>query len=160
MARRATAFRGDGSECPVTVEIACAGEVYQAGAALDGGPHIVRQERSVWGAFKAVRVELEHHGWFLALAGARLDCFPVGIERSPGMTAVMRFMSLETGEWYGIHGAEWFGLFEEAPRDLIGTAAEQESKYQRWDEWCTDVLRRAALERRRQWLEKHSRPQK
>jgi hypothetical protein len=95
---------------------------------LDGPTGRIEADgRDFFDALAAVRRQLEPHGWYIAVQGARRDTFPSGMLRDTG---ARRVYVLEPGRpWRREHMVR---TFDDADPADLGTVAEQEEFYERW----------------------------
>ncbi|MCI2423078.1 hypothetical protein MOQ72_37240 [Saccharopolyspora sp. K220] len=78
-----------------------------------------------WDALTTTREHLEQHEWFLAIAAARRDCWPIQLPRRHEATTVAELSDRRVPQ-------HWQGFLADADPNDIGTLAEQQHRYQIW----------------------------
>ncbi|MEU5845155.1 hypothetical protein [Saccharopolyspora shandongensis] len=78
-----------------------------------------------WDALTHAREHLEQHGWFLAIAAARRDCWPIQLPRQHEATTVTEL----TGQR---NPRQWQGFLASSDPGDVGSVAEQQHHYQIW----------------------------
>jgi len=95
-------------------------------AAPDIGLSIEASGRDLFAALQQLRLQLEPLGWIPLCNGARVDCYPSGMARDMGGGRSVYILSSEPGR------PPLVETFEPAPREKVGTVADQDASYQRW----------------------------
>ncbi len=108
-------FRWDGREAVLSL------------AAPDLGVTFEVRGCDVFDALQQLRLRLEPLGWYPLCNGARVDCYPSGMARDMGgARAVYVLIIGKAGR------PPLVGTFEPAPRDKVGTVAEQDAYFKKW----------------------------
>jgi hypothetical protein len=76
-----------------------------------------------------VRRELEAGSWYPLCNGARVDCYPSGMARDMGMGLSVYVLSVKPGLRRRL---PVIATFEVAPKDLVGTVADQDRYFRAW----------------------------
>jgi hypothetical protein len=130
MKKTLKAMRLDGQECNETFAIEVLRNPHPAVVTLENSALGTLQFEGV-DAFEAmfeIRRFLEAKGFILLCGGARFDAFPSGMCRqmSSGLRAYVHEL--------GVHGRRngFVGIFDDAPKDRVGTIAQQAEFMHRW----------------------------
>lgn len=94
--------------------------------------------RDVFDGLQQLRRELEPLGWYPLCNGARVDCYPSGMARDMGGGRSVYVLTIEDKG----RKPRLVGTLEPAPREKVGTVAEQDTYFRRWlDAPRVDVAR-------------------
>jgi hypothetical protein len=86
-------------------------------------PVVISEEAdNMWVALLEARAQLETHGWYLPIAGARADSWNSYAERRPEVAVVHRIGDKNTHEAFLVP----------APPETIGTVAAQKAAWLQW----------------------------
>jgi hypothetical protein len=82
--------------------------------------------RDLFDALQQLRLQLEPLGWIPLCNGARVDCYPSGMARDMGGGQKVYILGSEPGR------PPLVETLEPAPREMVGTVADQDAHYERW----------------------------
>jgi hypothetical protein len=83
----------------------------------------------LFAALQQLRKAMEPLGWFPLCNGARVDCYPSGMARDMGGGASVYVLSAKR---HLARRLPLFGTFEPAPKESIGTVADQDACFRNW----------------------------
>ena len=83
--------------------------------------------RDIFDALQQLRLKLEPLGWYPLCNGARVDCYPSGMARDMGGAQAVYVLTIGKSGRPPV-----VGTLEPAPRDSVGTVAEQDAYFRRW----------------------------
>jgi len=83
----------------------------------------------LFAALQQLRKTLEPLGWVPLCNGARVDCYPSGMARDMGGGASVYVLSAKRGLRRRL---PLVGTFKPAPRESVGTVADQRAYCRRW----------------------------
>ncbi len=90
------------------------------------GDHAVIAD-DLFEALRLLRLEMERHGWRLAVQGARRDTWPSGMLRDQLDGGAVYVLPLDPKA-----RPEAVATFDPAPQELLATVAEQEAAWEAW----------------------------
>jgi hypothetical protein len=83
----------------------------------------------LFAALQQLRKTMEPLGWFPLCNGARVDCYPSGMARDMGGGASVYVLSAKR---HFRRRPPLVGTFEPAPKESVGTVADQEAYFTTW----------------------------
>lgn len=115
-------------DCRITCFTSAPHVRYSLVAALPDRDPIEVEAGDFFQALRLVRTELEVDGIYLGCAGARRDVWASGMQRDMGMGLRAYVLTIPRTP----ARPQEVDIFASAPRDLLGTVAEQEQFFRAW----------------------------